>query len=81
MPVKSSYIFFYHQVRGLSEFALELNFLVEEYAGAKGQMPPRRRKKNCIYIATIEKANSLINSLIEDGRIDSIGLLVVDEVS
>ncbi|KAI0207281.1 Helicase POLQ-like [Lamellibrachia satsuma] len=68
------------KVRGLSEFGLALDFLVEEYAGSKGQMPPRRRRKNCLYVATIEKANSLISSLIEDGRIDSVGLLVVDEL-
>ena len=67
-------------MRGLSEFGLALDFLVQEYAGAKGQMPPRQRRKNCVYIATIEKANSLISSLTEDGRLDSIGLVVVDEV-
>ena len=41
----------------------------------------RRRKKRVVYIATIEKANGLINSLIEEGRLLSLGLVVVDEVS
>jgi len=69
------------QVRGLSAFAVELDFLVEEYAASKGQFPPRqRRSRQSLYVATIEKANSLVNSLIEHGRIDSLGLVVVDEV-
>ena len=69
------------QVRGLSGFSIELDFLVEEYAGSKGGFPPKkRRKKKSLYIATIEKANSLVNSLIEEGRMDSLGLCVVDEV-
>ena len=69
------------QIRGLSTFALELGFLLEEYAGGKGALPPKkRRQKNSLYIATIEKANSLISCLIEENRMDALGLVVVDEV-
>ena len=44
------------QVRELLPFAEALNFAVEEYAGNRGKIPPRRRlSKKVVYVATIEK--------------------------
>ena len=44
------------KVRDLSLFAVDLEFLVEEYASNNGKFPPRkRRKKKSLYVATIEK--------------------------
>jgi POLQ-like helicase len=37
--------------------------------------------KRSLYICTIEKANSLINSLIEHNRMNELGIVVVDEVN
>ncbi|XP_041435681.1 helicase POLQ-like isoform X3 [Xenopus laevis] len=69
------------KVRGLASFGIELDFLVEEYAGSRGRFPPiKRRTKKSLYISTIEKGHSLINSLIETGRINDLGLIVVDEL-
>lgn len=69
------------KVWALSPFAVNLNFLIEEYAAGKGNYPPRkRRRKNSIYVATIEKALGIIDSLIEQKRLNEIGLVVVDEL-
>lgn len=55
--------------------------IVEEYAASKGRFPPiRRPRANSIYVCTIEKSNGLVNSLIETGKVDELGMVIVDEV-
>ncbi|XP_055530140.1 helicase POLQ-like isoform X2 [Wyeomyia smithii] len=69
------------KIASLSPFAVSLDFLVEEYSGGKGTIPPRkRRKKQSIFVCTIEKALVLLNSLIETNRATEIGLVVIDEL-
>ncbi|XP_077518660.1 mutagen-sensitive 301 isoform X2 [Amblyomma americanum] len=69
------------KVRSMSSFGVDLNFLVEEYAGSRGALPPPKRRQRCaVYFATIEKAHFLVDSLIEQGRLNELGLVVVDEL-
>lgn len=69
------------KIRKFTPYALEYNFLIEEYAGGKGVLPPKlRRKQKVLYVATIEKSLMLVQSLIESSRIHEIGLVVIDEV-
>lgn len=69
------------KVMALSPFAVHFDFLVEEYATGKGTCPPRKRRtKNSIFIATIEKGLALLDSLIAEKRSNEIGLIVVDEL-
>lgn len=69
------------KVQDMMPFAVEFKFLVEEYCAGKGSIPPvKRRKKNVIYICTIEKSQILLDSLFEQGRLEEVGLIVVDEL-
>lgn len=84
---KRTYFYVFKNVRfclkvwALSPFAVALDFLIEEYAAGKGKYPPRKRRyRNSVFIATIEKGLGLVNSLMEQGRLDELGLVVVDEL-
>ncbi|OAF67473.1 hypothetical protein A3Q56_04791 [Intoshia linei] len=69
------------KMKALSELGMRLQFIVEDYSGTRGRIPPiKRRNKRTLYIATIEKANAIINSLIEDERISDIGICAIDEL-
>ncbi|KAL3315023.1 hypothetical protein Ciccas_006345 [Cichlidogyrus casuarinus] len=69
------------KVQSLSAFGLNLGFYVEEYAGTKGRLPVKKQlSQPTLYVATIEKAHLIANSLIEQGRTTDLGIVVVDEV-
>uniref|UniRef100_A0A0N5BFC7 Helicase POLQ-like n=1 Tax=Strongyloides papillosus TaxID=174720 RepID=A0A0N5BFC7_STREA len=70
------------KMNSLMEFKKMFDIEVLDYAAGKGAIPPVKSAKDCgtIYVATIEKANILVNSLIANKRINEIGLVVVDEL-
>lgn len=69
------------KLKSLISFSLEFDFTIEEYAGTKGSIPiAKKRPQNCLYIATYEKAHLLLTCLHEEGRLDEIGLIVIDEL-
>ena len=37
-------------------------------------------KDTSVAVCTIEKANSLINRLLEEGRLSEVGIIVIDEL-
>jgi len=69
------------KIRSLLPFSMELGFVIEEYANDKGTFPVKKRQNSkTLYIATIEKAHLLMTCLLEEKRLDEIGLVVVDEL-
>lgn len=55
-----------------------LNKQVRSYYGnhGGGTLP----KDTSVAVCTIEKANSLINRLLEEGRLSELGIIVIDEL-
>ena len=56
----------------------EVGIRVESFAGSTS--PPGGLKNVDLAICTIEKANGLINRMIEEGSLNQLGIVVVDEL-
>ncbi|TPP51267.1 Helicase conserved C-terminal domain family protein [Leishmania donovani] len=54
------------------------DFNVDGHYGSSGRFPLCGAP--AVYVCTIEKANSLLNHMLEEGRADEIGAVVVDEL-
>lgn len=44
------------------------------------QSPPGGLARTDVAVCTIEKANSLVNRMLEEGTLDALGCIVVDEL-
>ena len=64
--------------KALQPFADALHFNVEGYYGVQGRFPAPSAPT--IFVCTIEKANSLYNHLVEEGRHSRLRCVVVDEL-
>ncbi|XP_034114797.2 DNA polymerase theta [Drosophila albomicans] len=62
----------------LQDLLTPAGYRVEGFFG--GYTPPGGFESIHVAICTIEKANSIINKLLEQGKLDEIGTIVVDEV-
>ncbi|KAH8382703.1 hypothetical protein KR009_004872 [Drosophila setifemur] len=62
----------------LQDLLTPAGYRVEGFYG--GYSPPGGFESIHVAICTIEKANSIVNKLLEQGKLDSIGTVVVDEV-
>ncbi|KAG5478973.1 hypothetical protein CUR178_05555 [Leishmania enriettii] len=62
----------------LQPLAAAFGFIVEGHYGSSGRFP--LSEAPAVYVCTIEKANSLLNHLLEEGRADEVGAVVVDEL-
>ena len=66
------------KTRVLKAITEDVGVRVESFAG--NSTPPGGLKNCDLAICTIEKANSLINRLIEEGTLNQLGIIVVDEL-
>ncbi|XP_019619912.1 PREDICTED: DNA polymerase theta-like [Branchiostoma belcheri] len=62
----------------LKKLLFDAGVKVDGYMG--GQSPAGGFSSVDVAVCTIEKANSLVNRLIEDGKTDQLGIVVVDEL-
>lgn len=66
------------KMRSFEDVGREMDFIVDGFYGSRGQLPlaPGAR----LVVGTIERVNGLVNTLIEENRLDELGCVVVDEV-
>ncbi|KAI5688572.1 DEAD [Leishmania braziliensis] len=62
----------------LQPLTAAFDFNVDGHYGSSGRFPLCQAP--AIYVCTIEKANSLLNHMLEEGRTEEIGAVVVDEL-
>lgn len=65
--------------RNLQIFGDELGFHVEPFYGSHGNLP-LVKEIPILCISTIEKANSIINSLVIENSFQDLGCIVIDEL-
>ncbi|EKF26841.1 RNA helicase, putative [Trypanosoma cruzi marinkellei] len=63
---------------GLRPFGDALGFVVDGHYGTQGRLP--LPKRTAVFVCTIEKANSLLNHMLEEGLTEELGAVVVDEL-
>ncbi|KEG14449.1 putative ATP-dependent RNA helicase [Trypanosoma grayi] len=55
-----------------------LGYAVDGHYGTQGRLPLPRR--TAVYVCTLEKANSVLNHMLDEGLIGGLGAVVVDEL-
>jgi DNA polymerase theta len=71
-------IHFFNQNHFLQDLLISSGIRVDGFYG--GYQPPGGFEKTDIAICTIEKANSIVNKLLEHNKLSDIGVIVVDEI-
>ena len=66
------------KMEGLELFGTALGFRVDGYYGVSGRFPVP--KGPGLLVCTIEKGNSVLNHLAEEGRLNELGTVVIDEL-